>query len=85
MTFHSIVTIPTDAKRFTVRRRARGTASVAVTVLRLGKEVNHKDTVLKMLNEGQGKDGGYGTAPGQESTVSGTYYASIILHWLEEK
>jgi prenyltransferase beta subunit len=31
------------------------------------------------------KDGGYGTAPGQPSTVSGTYFASIILHWLDEK
>ncbi len=31
------------------------------------------------------KDGGYGTAPGQESSASGTYFAAIILHWLEEK
>ncbi len=31
------------------------------------------------------KDGGYGTAPGPGSTVGGTYYAGIILHWLEEK
>ena len=31
------------------------------------------------------KDGGYGTAPGQESGASGTYFAGIILHWLEEK
>lgn len=31
------------------------------------------------------KDGGYGTAPGKESGASGTYYAGIILHWLEEK
>jgi hypothetical protein len=30
-------------------------------------------------------DGGYGTAPGQASGVSGTYFAGIILHWLEEK
>jgi prenyltransferase beta subunit len=31
------------------------------------------------------KDGGYGVAPGQPSSASGTYFASIILHWLEEK
>jgi prenyltransferase beta subunit len=31
------------------------------------------------------KDGGYGTVPGQESSAGGTYYAAIILHWLEEK
>jgi hypothetical protein len=30
------------------------------------------------------QDGSYGTQPGQPGTVSGTYYAGIILHWLEE-
>jgi hypothetical protein len=30
-------------------------------------------------------DGGYGVMPGQPSTTSGTYYAAIILHWLDEK
>jgi prenyltransferase beta subunit len=30
-------------------------------------------------------DGGTGVAPGQNSTVSGTYFSSIILHWLEQK
>ncbi len=30
-------------------------------------------------------DGGYGVAPGQPSSVSGTYFAGIILHWLGEK
>ena len=30
------------------------------------------------------KDGGYGVAPGQPSSSSGTYFASIMLHWLEE-
>jgi prenyltransferase beta subunit len=29
------------------------------------------------------EDGGYGVAPGQPSSVSGTYFASIIVHWLE--
>jgi prenyltransferase beta subunit len=28
-------------------------------------------------------DGGYGVAPGQPSSVSGVYFASIILHWLK--
>ena len=31
------------------------------------------------------RDGGYGAAPGQPSTVAGTYFASIVLHWLDEK
>jgi prenyltransferase beta subunit len=30
------------------------------------------------------KDGGYGVQTGQPSTVSGTYYAAIIRHWLEK-
>ncbi|MGO9416384.1 MAG: prenyltransferase/squalene oxidase repeat-containing protein [Syntrophobacteraceae bacterium] len=30
-------------------------------------------------------DGGYGVMPGQKSTGSGTYFAAIILHWLDEK
>ena len=29
-------------------------------------------------------DGGYGVAPGQPSTVSGTYYAAVIAKWLLE-
>jgi hypothetical protein len=30
-------------------------------------------------------DGGYGIAPGQASSVGGTYFAAIITHWLKEK
>jgi prenyltransferase beta subunit len=37
--------------------------------------------VAKCRNE----DGGYGIGPGQPSTITGTYFASIILHWLEQK
>jgi hypothetical protein len=40
-----------------------------------------RESVAKCRN----KDGGYGVSPGKESTVSSTYYAGIILHWLEEK
>jgi prenyltransferase beta subunit len=29
-------------------------------------------------------DNGYGVSPGAPSSVSGVYYAAIILHWLEE-
>jgi prenyltransferase beta subunit len=28
-------------------------------------------------------DGGYGMSPGQKSNVGATYFASIILHWME--
>jgi prenyltransferase beta subunit len=30
------------------------------------------------------KDGGYATKPGDKSNMSGTYYATIITHWLDE-
>lgn len=30
-------------------------------------------------------DGGYGVAPGKPSSAPGTYFAGIILHWLDEK
>ena len=33
----------------------------------------------------QNADGGYGVAPGQPSSVSGTYFAGIILHWLADE
>jgi hypothetical protein len=30
-------------------------------------------------------DGGYGVAPGLPSTAGGTYFAGILLHWLDSK
>jgi prenyltransferase beta subunit len=30
------------------------------------------------------EDGGYGVTPGQTSTVGGTYFAAIVLHWLKD-
>jgi prenyltransferase beta subunit len=43
------------------------------------------DKLRTFIARCRNKDGGYGTAPGQESSASGTYFAGIILHWLEEK
>jgi hypothetical protein len=37
--------------------------------------------VAKCRNE----DGGYGPAPGEPSNVTATYFAAIILHWLDHK
>lgn len=37
------------------------------------------------ITKSRNADGGYGVAPGQKSTVSGTYFAAIVLHWLDEK
>jgi prenyltransferase beta subunit len=110
----------------------RDTGGAAVTVLRLGGEVAHRDHVVNAIKAGQrddggwgkagekasdlessyrvmrcfhvlkerpadvdklrvfigrcrNKDGGYGTAPGQQSSVGGTYFAASILHWLDER
>jgi prenyltransferase beta subunit len=43
------------------------------------------DKLKGFIAKCRNKDGGYGTEPGKESSVSGTYYAAIILHWLDEK
>ncbi len=43
------------------------------------------DKLKAFIAQCRNRDGGYGTAPGQESSVGGTYFAAIILHWLEEK
>jgi prenyltransferase beta subunit len=43
------------------------------------------DALKTFLAKCRNKNGGYGVAPGKEATVSGTYFASIILHWLDEK
>jgi prenyltransferase beta subunit len=43
------------------------------------------DKLKAFIARCRNKDGGYGTGPGQESTVGGTYFAAIILHWLEVK
>jgi hypothetical protein len=111
---------------------ARETASVAVTVLRLGGKLKNRARVIKALQHGQRNNGGYGKAgadvsdlettyrvmrafvmlkaqpedvegvrtftakcrnddagyavsPNLPSTVAATYYASMIIHWLDRK
>jgi hypothetical protein len=44
-------------------------------------EAKLREFVAKCRND----DGGYGVAPGEKSAVGSTYFASIILHWLDEK
>jgi prenyltransferase beta subunit len=39
----------------------------------------------RFITKCRNSDGGYGVAPGQVSSTAGTYFAGIILHWLEEK
>jgi prenyltransferase beta subunit len=39
----------------------------------------------KFVAKCRNDDGGYGVTPGAPSTAGGTYFAGIILHWLDEK
>jgi prenyltransferase beta subunit len=111
---------------------ARDTGSAVVAVLRLGGKVEHPEAIVKFLDAGQRKDGGfgkagaagsdlettyrvvrcyhvlkarpaaadrcrefiascrnrdggYGVAPGEPSSAGGTYFAGIVLHWLDGK
>jgi prenyltransferase beta subunit len=41
------------------------------------------DALKGFIAKCRNRDSGYGVSPGQPSTVSATYFASIILHWLE--
>jgi len=41
--------------------------------------------VREFVGKCRNSDGGYGLSPGQKSSVGATYFASIILHWLDEK
>ena len=43
-----------------------------------------KDRLREFIARCRNDDGGYGVAPGQPSAVGSTYYAGIILHWLDE-
>ena len=43
----------------------------------------HADRLRAFIARCRNDDGGYGVAPGQKSSVSGTYYAATILHWME--
>jgi prenyltransferase beta subunit len=42
------------------------------------------DRVRAFIAKCRNTDGGYGVAPGLLSSASGTYFAAIILHWLDE-
>ena len=43
------------------------------------------DRVRAFIAKCRNTDGGYGVAPGQLSSAGGTYFAAIILRWLDEK
>jgi hypothetical protein len=43
------------------------------------------EDLRKFLAKCRNADGGYGLSPGMPSNIGGTYYAGIILHWLDQK
>lgn len=51
----------------------------------LGRRPARADALRAFIASCRNPDGGYGVAPGQPSSVSGTYFAGIILHWLASK
>jgi hypothetical protein len=50
------------------------------------KNKPHDVAKLKtFIDKCRNADGGYSVAPGQESSTSGTYFAGILLHWLNKE
>ena len=50
----------------------------------LGEKPADGAKVREFLAKHRNADRGYGVAPGQPSTVGGTYYVAVIGHWLEK-
>lgn len=44
----------------------------------------HVEGVRSFVAKCRNEDSGYGIAPGQPSSVNGTYFAAIVTHWLKE-
>jgi prenyltransferase beta subunit len=83
-------------KQVTAKRNADGTlgkdgeipvrtAGMAVTVLRLGGELPNRDTVVRVLREGQCFDGGYGVSKDANSDLESCYRVVRALVMLKEK
>ena len=50
----------------------------------LKEKLANVEGMRRFIARCRNSDGGYGVTPGQTSSASGTYYAGIILHWLEQ-
>ena len=48
------------------------------------KEKPNSERLRAFIGKCRNADGGYGVTPRQPSQVGATYFAAIILHWLEE-
>jgi prenyltransferase beta subunit len=59
----------------------RVTRSYVMMKARPARSDDLRDFIARCRN----RDGGYGVTPGAPSSAGGTYFAAIILHWLEIK
>jgi hypothetical protein len=64
---------------------ARDTGGAVCAVLRLGGKVEHPDKVLRVLNAGQRKDGGFGAAGAESSDLATSYRIARAFHMLKTK
>lgn len=64
---------------------ARDTGGAVCAVLRLGGKVEQPDNVVKALNAGQRKDGGFGQAGVEGSDLGTTYRVARAFHMLKVK
>ncbi len=64
---------------------ARDTGSSVVVVLRLGGKDENSDAILKTLNAGQRKDGGFGKADANGSDLETSYRVLRAYHMLKAK
>jgi prenyltransferase beta subunit len=60
------------------------TYRVMRTLMMLGEKPKDVKKLREFLAAHRNKDGGYATKPGDKSTVSGAYYATIVGKWLDE-
>jgi hypothetical protein len=64
---------------------ARDTGGAVCAVLRLGGKVEKTDDVLRVLNEGQRPDGGFGKAGAEGSDLESSYRIARAFHMLKTK
>jgi prenyltransferase beta subunit len=64
---------------------ARDTGGAVVALLRMGANVGKPEAILKALNVGQRKDGGFGKAETADSDLETTYRVMRCYHMLKAK
>lgn len=67
------------------KNAARDTGGAVCAVLRLGGKVEHGENVLKVLNDGQRQDGGFGKSGAENSDLETCYRVARAFHMLKEK